>query len=52
MQDAPNKAVVTAVVGAVVTILAALGVEVEPEVAAAMVTLIATVLVYVVPNSR
>lgn len=49
-EDSPNKAIVTAVVGAVVTILAALGVEIEPEVAAAVVTLIATLLVYVVPN--
>ncbi len=49
--DKPNKALVTAATGAVVTIVAALGVEVEPEVAAAVVTLIAVVLVYVTPNA-
>ncbi len=48
--DKPNKALVTAATGAVVTIVAALGVEVEPELASAVATLLAVVLVYVVPN--
>jgi uncharacterized membrane protein len=48
--DSPNKAIVAAVIGALVTVLAALGVEVEPELAAAIVTIVATLAVYIVPN--
>lgn len=44
-----NKAIV-AVVGAVVAVLAAAGIDVDPEVSAAVVSLLTAVAVYLVPN--
>ena len=41
---------VTAVLGAIVTILALYGVNIDPELTAAFTTLITAVLVYLVPN--
>lgn len=40
----------TATVGAVVAILAAAGIDVDPEVSAAVVTLLTALAVYLVPN--
>jgi len=46
-----QKAVVAAVVGAVATVLLALGVDVDQELQAAVVTVVTAALVYLVPNS-
>ena len=45
------KKAIVAVVGAVVAILAVAGINVEPEVSTAVITLITSLLVYAVPNN-
>ena len=44
------KKAVVAVVGAVVTVLAVAGIDVEPAVVTAVTTLLTSLLVYFVPN--
>lgn len=45
-----NKAI-TAVIGAIVAILAAAGIDVDPAISTAVVTLITALAVYLVPNA-
>lgn len=46
-----NKAIV-AVIGAIVTVLAAQGINVDPEITTSVTTLVTALVVYLVPNKE
>lgn len=46
------KAIAVAVIGAAVTVLAAAGINVDPALAAAIVTVVTAVVVHAVPNAQ
>lgn len=48
---ANHRKLIAAVIGAIVTILATQGVSVDPEIVAAVTTLLTAVAVYLVPNA-
>lgn len=48
----PYRKAVVAVVGAVVAVLATQGIDVDPGVSTAVVTLVSALLVYLVPNEE